>query len=46
MIACIDGGLFCVGIPLLIACVFPWLARRIYKVCKRNCQCECHEKKK
>jgi len=32
MIACIDGGLFCVGLPLLLACAFPasipWLRRK------------------
>jgi len=41
-LACIDGGLFCVGIPLLVATLFPWLARKIYKVCKKSCGCGCH----
>lgn len=42
MMACIDGGIFCVGIPLLLAAAFPWLARKIYKVCHRKCACDCH----
>ena len=46
MIACfLDGGLFCVGIPLLLATLFPWIAKKFYKVCKKSCYCECHVKK-
>ena len=44
MIACIDGGIFCVGIPALILVAFPWLARKIYRVCKKSCKCDCHDK--
>lgn len=42
MIACIDGGLFCLGIPALILCAFPWLAKKFWKVCKKSCKCKCH----
>lgn len=45
MIACIDGGLFCIGIPLLVATLFPWLARKLYKVCRKSCKCGCHDPK-
>lgn len=38
MIACIDGGVFCVGVPALIIALFPcvgvWLKRRCK--CKRQ----------
>jgi hypothetical protein len=45
MIACIDGGIFCVGIPALIVIAFPWLARKLWKVCKKSCGCKCHDQK-
>jgi hypothetical protein len=45
MIACIDGGLFCIGIPALLAILFPalglWLRKR-FKWCKKSCACKCH----
>jgi len=46
ILACIDGGLFCIGIPVLLATLFPWVARKVYKVCKRSCGCGCHPQNK
>lgn len=49
MIACIDGGLFCIGIPILLSIFFPslgiWIAKK-FKWCKKSCHCKCHNKLK
>jgi len=40
-----DGGLLCIGLPLLLASLFPWITRRFYKLCKKSCKCSCHSNK-
>lgn len=49
LLSCLDGGLFCVGIPVLIAILCPalgiWMKRK-FKWCQKSCKCECHEKPK
>lgn len=46
MIACIDGGLFCIGLPVLLTILFPalglWLKKR-FKWCRKSCVCKCHK---
>ena len=46
MIACIDGGLICVGLPLLLSLlgVGGWIKAR--KWCRKACDCQCHDKPK
>lgn len=34
MIACIDGGIFCIGVPALLVVVFPFLGKWLKKRCK------------
>lgn len=46
MVACIDGGLFCVGIPAAICLGTAWVFRKLHKVCKRSCKCHCHPSNK
>jgi hypothetical protein len=46
MIACIDGGLICIPLAILLF-MFPpswWLIRWIDKK-KNKCDCKCHDKK-
>ncbi len=45
MTACIDGGIFCIGLPLLLGLFCPWLFRKKYKLCRRG-KCECDKEKK
>lgn len=45
MIACVDGGLFCIGVPVLITIMGPTLVvwfRQKFKWCKKACGCKCH----
>ena len=47
MIACLDLGLFCVGIPLLLSFLGIggfWKWKRNRKVCDKLCGCKCHDK--
>lgn len=44
VIACVDGGLFCIPLAILTAAGLGWCARCIRKMCsKDSCTCECHE---
>lgn len=36
MIACIDGGIFCVGVPALLIALFPCIGVWL----KRRCKCK------
>lgn len=48
ILACIDGGLFCIPAMVLVF-LFPtvgtWLLHKWYKLCKKSCKCDCHDKK-
>lgn len=48
MIACIDGGVICGPVALVIYLlsvlgVWKWIKRRRW--CKKDCDCACHENK-
>lgn len=43
MICCIDGGLICVPATLaIVTLAFKWIAKRVWRLCKRDCKCNCH----
>ena len=47
ILSCVDGGIFCIGVPALIIFLFPalgvWLKKRCK--CKKSCDCKCHDDK-
>lgn len=48
MIACIDGGLICGPVLLVLGALGlgHYITRRLGKVCRKSCACKCHEKGK
>lgn len=45
ILACVDGGIFCIPLMILTAVGLGWCAECIRKWCGRDedCDCECHE---
>lgn len=44
ILACVDGGLFCIPLAIATACGLGWCVRCFRKhVLKKDCDCECHD---
>lgn len=46
ILSCIDGGLICVPVAIIIACggggLVTWFYKKFRRVCKTSCHCNCH----